>query len=139
MSLAGAATIQDLDAALTVIADGSMLAIPADYVGVAMAATYALIRRGVRNLHLVTAPVSSLQADLLIGAGAVAVLETSAVGFGSARARGAASTTTAQIAIAHQGDRCEWKEPAGTVVTFLSDQARRSRDRRPTPSDGASP
>ena len=82
MSLAGAATIQDLDAALTVIADGSMLAIPADYVGVAMAATCALIRRGVRNLHLVTAPVSSLQADLLIGAGAVAVLETSAVGFG---------------------------------------------------------
>jgi glutaconate CoA-transferase subunit A len=42
----------------------------------------ALIRRGVRNLHLVTLPTSSLQADLLIGAGCVAVLETSAVSLG---------------------------------------------------------
>jgi len=39
-----------------------------------MAATRALIRRGVRNLHLVALPTSSLQADLLIGAGCVAVL-----------------------------------------------------------------
>jgi len=49
---------------------------------VPMAATRALIRRGVRNLHLVALPTSSLQADLLIGAGAVATLETSAVSLG---------------------------------------------------------
>jgi glutaconate CoA-transferase subunit A len=47
-----------------------------------MAATRALIRRGVKRLHLVTLPTSSLQADLLIGAGCIATLETSAVSLG---------------------------------------------------------
>ena len=44
-----------------------------------MEATRALIRRGVKRLHLVALPTSSLQADLLIGAGCVETLETSAV------------------------------------------------------------
>lgn len=82
MNAPGAATILDLEAALALIRDGTTLAVPADYAGVAMAATRALIRRGIRNLHLVTVPAGSLQADLLIGAGAVATIETSAVGFG---------------------------------------------------------
>jgi glutaconate CoA-transferase subunit A len=47
-----------------------------------MAATRALLRRGIARLHLVALPTSSLQADLLIGAGAVATLETSAVSLG---------------------------------------------------------
>ena len=47
-----------------------------------MEATRALIRRGVKRLHLVALPTSSLQADLLIGAGCVATLETSAVSLG---------------------------------------------------------
>ena len=47
-----------------------------------MAATRALIRRGVKRLHLVTLPTSTLQADLLIGAGCVETLETSAVSLG---------------------------------------------------------
>jgi glutaconate CoA-transferase subunit A len=47
-----------------------------------MEATRALIRRGVERLHLVTLPTSSLQADLLIGAGCVHSLETSAVSLG---------------------------------------------------------
>jgi glutaconate CoA-transferase subunit A len=47
-----------------------------------MEATRALIRRGVRRLHLVALPTSSLQADLLIGAGCVETLETSAVSLG---------------------------------------------------------
>src|SRR6185503_1201743 len=38
--------------------------------------------RGVRRLHLVALPTSSLQADLLIGAGCVETLETSAVSLG---------------------------------------------------------
>jgi glutaconate CoA-transferase subunit A len=59
-----------------------MLAVPRESSGVAMAATRALIRRGVERLHLVTLPTSSLQADLLIGAGAVETLETSAVSLG---------------------------------------------------------
>jgi glutaconate CoA-transferase, subunit A len=71
-----------LDEALAPIADGSMLAVPRESSGAAMAATRALIRRGVKRLHLVTLPTSSLQADLLIGAGCIETLETSAVSLG---------------------------------------------------------
>jgi glutaconate CoA-transferase subunit A len=73
---------QTVEEALAPITDGIMLAVPREVAGVPMAATRALIRRGVRNLHLVALPTSSLQADLLIGAGCVAVLETSAVSLG---------------------------------------------------------
>jgi glutaconate CoA-transferase subunit A len=73
---------QTIDEALAPIRDGVMLAVPREVAGVPMAATRALIRRGVRDLHLVTLPTSSLQADLMIGAGGVAVLETSAVSLG---------------------------------------------------------
>lgn len=73
---------QTLDEALAPICDGAMLAVPRESSGVAMAATRALIRRSVRGLHLVTLPTSSLQADLLIGAGAIETLETSAVSLG---------------------------------------------------------
>ena len=64
------------------IPDGVQIAVGVDGVGVAMETTRALIRRGVRGLHLVCAPLSGLQADLLIGAGCVATLETSAITFG---------------------------------------------------------
>ena len=71
-----------LDEALAPIADGCLLAIPRESTGVAMAATRALIRRGVKRLSLVALPTSSLQADLLIGAGCVETLETSAISLG---------------------------------------------------------
>ena len=71
-----------LDEALAPITDGCMLAVPRETSGVAMAATRALIRRGVKRLHLVALPTSTLQADLLIGAGCVETLETSAVSLG---------------------------------------------------------
>src|SRR5581483_7763949 len=71
-----------LDEALAPIADGCVLAVPRETSGVAMAATRTLIRRGIKHLHLVTLPTSSLQADLLIGADCVATLETSAVSLG---------------------------------------------------------
>src|SRR5512133_4192087 len=74
--------ICSLDQALAPITDGCLLAVPRDVSGVAMAATRALIRRGVERLHLVALPTSSLQADLLIGAGCVATIETSAVSLG---------------------------------------------------------
>jgi len=64
------------------VPDGAMIAVGVDGVGVAMETTRALIRRGVRDLHLVCVPMSGLQADLLIGAGCVATLETSAISFG---------------------------------------------------------
>ena len=74
--------VQSLDQAVATIADGAMLVVPREVSGVPMAATRALIRRGVKNLHLVALPTSSMQADLLIGAGCVATLETSAVSLG---------------------------------------------------------
>ncbi|SKA20667.1 glutaconate CoA-transferase subunit A [Enhydrobacter aerosaccus] len=66
----------------TQVSDGAKIAVPHDGLGVAMETTRALIRRGVRDLHLVCVPVSDLQADLLIGAGCVRTLETSAISFG---------------------------------------------------------
>jgi glutaconate CoA-transferase, subunit A len=71
-----------LDEALAPIVDGCVLLIPRETAGVAMAATRALIRRGVSRLDLVTLPTATLQADLLIGAGCVASVETSAVSLG---------------------------------------------------------
>jgi glutaconate CoA-transferase, subunit A len=71
-----------LDDALAPIADGCILAVPRESSGVPMAATRALIRRGIKRLHLVALPTSTLQADLLIGAGCIETLETSAVSLG---------------------------------------------------------
>jgi glutaconate CoA-transferase subunit A len=79
--------IVSLEDALAPIADGCLLAVPREQAGVAMEATRALIRRqmtrhNVKNLHLVALPASTLQADMLIGAGCVGTLETSAVSLG---------------------------------------------------------
>ena len=79
--------IRSLEDALAPIADGCLLAVPREQAGVAMEATRALIRRqmthhNVKNLHLVALPASTLQADMLIGAGCVETLETSAVSLG---------------------------------------------------------
>src|ERR1700719_2476098 len=86
--------ICSLDQAVAPIVDGCALAVPREQSGVAMAATRALIRRGVKRLHLIALPTSSLQADLLIGAGAIGTLETSAVSLGEL---GAAPRFTAAI------------------------------------------
>src|SRR5688572_18514612 len=76
------AIARTLDEALAPITDGCVLAVPRESTGVAMAATRALIRRGIKNLALIALPTTSLQADLLIGAGCVASIETSAVSLG---------------------------------------------------------
>ena len=73
---------KSIDDALAIVTDDCMLVVPREVSGVPMAATRALIRRGVKRLHLVALPTSSLQADLLIGAGCVETLETSAVSLG---------------------------------------------------------
>ena len=72
-------TIEEL---IAPIQDGCVLVVPREVSGVPMEATRALIRRGVKKLQLIALPTSSLQADLLIGAGCVATLETSAVSLG---------------------------------------------------------
>jgi len=74
--------VRTLDEALAPITDSCVLAVAREVSGVAMAATRALIRRGVKRLHLIALPTSSLQADLLIGAGCIETLETSAVSLG---------------------------------------------------------
>src|SRR5215213_9926929 len=68
--------------AVAAIPDGAMVVVPRESSGVPMEATRALIRRGVKRLHLVALPTSTLQADMLIGAGCVETLETSAVSLG---------------------------------------------------------
>ncbi len=75
-------SIISVDRLAALIPDCAKIAVPPDYSGVAMELTRAMLRRGVRDLHLVCVPVSGLQAELLIGAGAVATLETSAVTLG---------------------------------------------------------
>lgn len=76
------------------IPDGARLAIPKDDTGVSMAATRALLARGVKQLHLVCVPIAGLQADVLIGAGCVASVETSAITLGE---HGAAPRFTAAV------------------------------------------
>ena len=64
------------------IPDGALLGVPADYSGVPMAATRALIARGARGLRLYCLPLTTLQGDMLIGAGCVASVEAAAVTLG---------------------------------------------------------
>ena len=66
------------------IPDGALVAMPPDYSMPAMEAVRALIRRNARKLRLLGVPVLGMSADLLIGAGCVAEVETSAVSLGEA-------------------------------------------------------
>jgi glutaconate CoA-transferase subunit A len=71
-----------LDELAAAVPDGAKIAVPRDPDGIAAAATQAIVRRGPRSLHLVCVPTSGFQADVLIGAGCVAAIETSAVALG---------------------------------------------------------
>ena len=82
--MADSGLIVSLDALAAQVPDGTLLAVPPDYSGVAMEATRALIRRGVKRLHVVAVPTSGLQAELLIGAGCVETIEAAAVTLGEA-------------------------------------------------------
>jgi glutaconate CoA-transferase, subunit A len=73
-----------LEALAASIPNGASIAIPPDYSGVAMAATRALLSRKnpVRDLHLIAVPQAGIQADMLIGAGAVGRVEAAAITLG---------------------------------------------------------
>ena len=64
------------------IKEGAMIVLPPDYSGCAMRVVTELMRRQVRDLHLVGAPVIGFQADHLIGAGCVARVEAAAITLG---------------------------------------------------------
>ena len=66
------------------VPDGALLAIPPEYSFVPMAMVRALIRRAVRDLHLLAVPTGGLAADMLIGAGCVKTMEAAAVSLGEA-------------------------------------------------------
>ncbi len=72
------------DALAARIADGALVAIPPDNSLPSVAIAKALIRRGARGLRLLGVPVSGFATDILIGAGCVAEVETSAVSLGEA-------------------------------------------------------
>jgi glutaconate CoA-transferase subunit A len=66
------------------IPDGAFIALPPDYSMPAMEVVRILIRKKSRNLRLLGVPVLGMCADLLIGAGCVAEVESSAVSLGEA-------------------------------------------------------
>ena len=71
-----------LEELVTRIPSGASVAVPPDYSGCAMAAVRALVRRGVKKLHLIGIPQAGFQADMLIGAGCVASVEAAAITLG---------------------------------------------------------
>ncbi|HEX9182301.1 MAG TPA: CoA transferase, partial [Burkholderiales bacterium] len=66
------------------IPDGASIGLPPDYSPVAMEVVRALVRRGAKDLKLIGVPVLGLCADILVGAGCVREVETSAVTLGEA-------------------------------------------------------
>lgn len=66
------------------IPDGASIGLPPDYSPVAMEVVRSLVRRGAKDLKLIGVPVLGLCADILIGAGCVREVETSAVTLGEA-------------------------------------------------------
>ncbi|HYF06073.1 MAG TPA: CoA-transferase, partial [Acetobacteraceae bacterium] len=76
--------ILDLEALAALVPDGALVALPPDNSLPSVALAKALIRRGARGLRLLGVPVSGFATDILIGAGCVAEVETSAVSLGEA-------------------------------------------------------
>lgn len=64
------------------VPDGALLGVPADYSGVPMAVTRALVARGAKDLRLYCLPLTTMQGDMLIGAGCVSGVEAAAVTMG---------------------------------------------------------
>jgi len=76
--------VPSIDEIAAAVPDGALLALPPDYSLVAMEVVRALIRKKAKGLRLLGVPILGMSADLLIGAGCVAEVETSAVSLGEA-------------------------------------------------------
>ena len=70
------------DGLAALVPDGALLALPPDNSLPSCALAHALVRRGARNLRLLGVPVSGYATDVLIGAGCVAQVQTSAASLG---------------------------------------------------------
>lgn len=69
--------LMSLEESVTVVEDGALIGLTTSTIDNApMAFFRALLRRGVKNLRLVTLTGGGLNADLMIGAGALAEYET---------------------------------------------------------------
>jgi glutaconate CoA-transferase subunit A len=77
-------TPTSLEAMAASVPDGALLALPPDNSLPSVALARALVRRGAQGLRLLGVPVSGFATDLLIGAGCVVEVETSAVSLGEA-------------------------------------------------------
>lgn len=73
-----------VDALAATVPDGALIALPPDNSLPSVALARALVRRGAKRLRLIGVPVSGFATDLLVGAGCVAEIETSAVSLGEA-------------------------------------------------------
>jgi len=73
-----------LEAMAESVPDGALIALPPDYSLPPCALGRALIRRGARNLRVLGVPITGFVTDLLVGAGCVAEVESSAVTLGEA-------------------------------------------------------
>ncbi len=82
--MAALTQILSLDALVARIHRGDKLAVPVDYAGVSMAATPQIIAQDIGDLRLVCVPTGGMQVDMLIAAGLVKTVETSAVSLGEA-------------------------------------------------------
>jgi glutaconate CoA-transferase subunit A len=73
----------DVERLASHVCDGDLMALPAafnaHYSGASMVTIRALIRRGVKNLHLLGVPALSFEADLLIGAQCVGIVESGSI------------------------------------------------------------
>ena len=130
---------KSIDDVIAPIADGCMLVVPREVSGVPMSATRALIRRGVKRLHLVALPTSSLQADLLIGAGCIETLETSAVSLGefgpaprfSAAARNGYDAVSTRNSAARASPPSGWPSCTSPGLVLMTSPANASTWPRP--------
>lgn len=76
--------IEDLQSLAARVPDGALVALAPDYSWVPMALVRALIRRRIKDLNVLAAPIGGMAVDLLVGAGAVTSLEAAAVSLGEA-------------------------------------------------------
>ncbi len=75
--------LTDLETLAAHVSDGCVIALPhalsADFSAASMVTTRVLVRRQIKDLHLIGVPALSFQADLLIGAGCVAIVESGSI------------------------------------------------------------